>query len=467
MIILMKTSKRELIVFSMILITMLAGACGISPTAGNMTPTISLTDVNGTAQSAASTLFAQTMAAIPASTVMPTETQPASTTPTPLPFKALEGLRVAYIIDGNLFVQDSGKQAIQLTHSDQDGLMFSDDGKKIVLYRRHMPERHQVYVVNADGTGEQVVIFSDLPAVFGYNEFTVPRSLAFVPHTHQLLFNTNHNDLLLVDTDTGEMKQIATPGRGGYYFLVSPNGKWVAIQTIDHIDVIDAQGRIVRRNLVTYSAGYDDRYRWAPMFWTQDSSELIIVQPAPFDEVGRLDVIPRSVWRYPLNGRPGTETRLYPSPLGDALSVSPDDNWIAYSYNSGSLDPKIASGVYLGNLQDGTSQLLYAPQPEKDTGYIYVPDFYNGWSPDSAHFVVHDLLDRLFMGNIYGEIIPVRGGIFSGWINSSRYLLNRGVLEIVLGEVGKQELATVMNPPSGLTIYDPSIFIFLGDDTTP
>jgi len=54
----------------------------------------------------------------------------------PLPFQMLEGLRVAYIIDGNLYVQDSGKQAVQLTYSGQDGgPIFSDDGQKIVFYR--------------------------------------------------------------------------------------------------------------------------------------------------------------------------------------------------------------------------------------------------------------------------------------------------------------------------------------------
>src|SRR5258706_14361969 len=51
-------------------------------------------------------------------TILPTETP--ATTATPLPLFTLDGLRMAYIIDGNLYVQDSGGQQGQLTNSRPD-----------------------------------------------------------------------------------------------------------------------------------------------------------------------------------------------------------------------------------------------------------------------------------------------------------------------------------------------------------
>ncbi len=148
---------------------------------------------------------------------------------------------------GNLYVEDSGKPTIQLTNSGQDRMpVFSDDGEKIVFYRGPMPEKNQVYVISMDGIGERKLVTPDLLAMLGlgYDEFTELYSLAFVPNTHQVLFNTYHRnpvtplvaiweyshsgDLLIVNTDTGQIKQLVTPGKAGN-FLVSPNGKRIAI----------------------------------------------------------------------------------------------------------------------------------------------------------------------------------------------------------------------------------------------
>src|SRR5258705_10176452 len=117
-------SKRVSII-SLVIILLLV-ACG-TPSTSNTSPTINLTEVNSTAQSAAVTLFAQTLAPTATSTVTPTNTP--KPTLTALPFKALDGLRVAYIIDSNVYVQDSGKQAVQLTHSGKDSFpTFANDG---------------------------------------------------------------------------------------------------------------------------------------------------------------------------------------------------------------------------------------------------------------------------------------------------------------------------------------------------
>jgi Tol biopolymer transport system component len=477
----MNIPKWTLIVSSVILFVLLVGGCGsiAQQQIDKVTPTIS---VNSTALSGALTEVAQTMAAIPTSTPIPTNPLPASTpTQTPLPFAPLEGLRVAYIIDGNLYVQDSGKQAIQLTNSGQDrNPMFSDDGKKIAFYRGRASEKNQVYVINMDGTGERALLSPSLLATLklGYDEFSEPASFVFVPGTHQLLFITNQlstvnpktggrtqppDDLLLVNSDTGEIKQLLARGQGGY-FLASRDGSKVAIQTANHIDVITITGQMMRRNLVTYPAQYD--YLWIPMSWTQDSSELVVVPPIPLSEIPDNKILPvlRTVWRYSLDGHDGVEIRLNPPPVGESLSISPDGNWIAYSYllgygATGSWDPGsgIAVGVYLGNLRNGTSQLLYTPKPE-NSGHLDVPDSYYGWSPDSERFIVHDGRDQLFMGSIHGELAPLGGGMLLSWIDNDHYLFYDGS---VVGEVDRQERVRSVEMLPGINRLEPIATVFL------
>src|SRR5688572_796501 len=289
-------SNRGIGTLSVILITGVLAACGALSTGptGNGRPKISSTDMNGTALPTALTLLAQTMTVLPTSTVSPIDTPlvPISTQ-TPLPFMALDGLRAVDVGgDSNLYVQDSGKPSIQITQgvksTEYRPPLISDDGQKIIFYRAGEAALYSVYTINVDGTGEQLLVDPERLSAFGgeYDPSTILTSLTFVPGTHLLLFNTNQpsnynpylpyvgNDLFIVDTDTAEIKQLKAPDQGGN-FLAAPNGKWVAVQTLDHIDIIDVQGRIIQGNLVVYPK--DASHIVVPMAWPQDSSELMIL----------------------------------------------------------------------------------------------------------------------------------------------------------------------------------------------
>ena len=143
------------------------------------------------------------------------------------------------------------------------------------------------------------------------------------------------------------------------------------------------------------------------------------------------------------------------SPMGEALSVSPDGNWIAFSLFAGidSLD-----GVYLGNLRDGTSQLIYQSELNKVTGVRDpAPLYYYGWSPDSVHFVFGDW-DTRFIGNINGETMPLTGMGILGWIDNSHYFGRS-----IMGDVDSQEEVLVIDFPPGVDHSESSIaFVFLG-----
>jgi dipeptidyl aminopeptidase/acylaminoacyl peptidase len=419
--------------------------------------TLSIPDMQNTAMSSTLTLVAQTMTVPPTSTVIPTRT--------PLSFKEWKGLRVAYIIDGNLHVQDSGHEVIQLTNSGQDDEpVFSEDGQKIAFLRDRGPGT--LYVINSDGTREQVVATIETLSSFGpeYDDsLTRITSWQFVPNTHKLLFNTYQpgtadpgtalwlpqrgNDLLLMDTDTGEIRQLLKPKQGGD-FLVAPNGKWIAVQTPDHIDVIDIQGHVLRSHLVTYPP--DEAHIDIPMFWTQNSNELIVL-PSDISPMSAVGPMVRTVWRYSLDGRPGVQIPINPQPIFYTYGISPDGNWIAYESLWSESDPGSESdpdGVYIGNLRDGTSQLLYKSQWDPAKGSFQPGVTLIWWSPDSTHFIFGD--DWLYLGDIHGEVTRLgNDGEISGWIDNKHYLLPDGRV----GEIDKQEVIDMMECCPGAFVF--------------
>jgi hypothetical protein len=468
-------SKRILIIS--LVIIMLLGACKTSLT-DNTLPTINLTDVNSTAQSAAATLLAETMAPTLTATVIPTNTHmPANTprlTPTPLSFRILQGLRAVYG-SGNLYIQDSGKPEFQLTHSGHDyNPVLSDDGQKVVF--EHGMEIH---AINADGTGERALITADILAALGhgYNEFTRRNDLAFVPSTHQLLFSTSranpdnpneratpNYDLFVVDTDAGGIKQLLAPGQVDnlyiHYgwegkFAVSPNGNLVALQMPDHIQVINIQGQVVQQALVTYPA--DEAHSVIPMYWTKDSSELTIL-PSEIPLMSAEPIV-RTVWRYRMDDSAGIKIPLTPPPLYDDYAVSPDGNWIVYGYSPYSIPddmPLVAPvGVYLGNLHDGTSQLI---------DDIKLPDATSSsftWGPDSLHFIFADDWNT-YIGNLLGQMTPLGRGSLPSWIDNNHYLYGGGDV----GEVGKVDRVLVLDlfPPAIQNDdFEPPVFVYLGN----
>ena len=187
---------------------------------------------------------------------------------------------MAYINDGNLYFQDGSNPPIQLTYSGVDSTpIFSDDGEKIIFYRGLVP--HELYSINIDGAQEQALVAGSLLEILGlgYDKFTEIISLAFVPGTHKILFNTRqlsqedidqkdfnrlgskeNFDLLSVDADTGEIKRLLPRGQGGNFFI-SPEGSLMAIQAKGHIDIVNVNGQTIRRNLVTYTPTHPNDLR--------------------------------------------------------------------------------------------------------------------------------------------------------------------------------------------------------------
>ncbi|UCG25380.1 MAG: hypothetical protein JSW55_05110, partial [Chloroflexota bacterium] len=142
----------------------------------------------------------------------PANTPVLAMTPTPTPASTDE-LIVVFTRDNNawLWTEDGGER--QLTNDGGvDQVLLSDD-KSIIAFRRG----NGIWAINADGTDErQLVKESDLPIpqegeLAGYINGMTINQLAWIPGSHQLLFNTRmlsdgpglllSDDLWRVNTD--------------------------------------------------------------------------------------------------------------------------------------------------------------------------------------------------------------------------------------------------------------------------
>jgi hypothetical protein len=173
-----------------------------------------------------------------------------STAPTPTVMPAqFPGLKIAYILDGNIWFWDGGAPARQLT-SDGDAtqVKIADDGI-VIAYQRGQ----SLWAINADGSSPRLLV--------GLVSYVIPilhpqgKGLInldyyeFQPGTHWVYFNTNwtgeginipSNDLHRVNTDSPSPQVLLTQGSGGFIF--SPDGNLLALTSESNINIVHADG---------------------------------------------------------------------------------------------------------------------------------------------------------------------------------------------------------------------------------
>jgi hypothetical protein len=399
--------------------------------------------------------------AVPAFTPMPVEA-----------FTAPDGLRVALIKEGDVWLWAAeAKTWVRLTTGGgADGdVRITDDSAMLAFTRGD-----ELWAVNSDGSSQRLLVsVDDLGAMEPPEAVVRLHRYEWVPGTHVLAYNTQlrmaiglvlNDDLHLVDADTLEHTALLSPGQGGEFYY-SPDGSEIAIVTPGDISLVDADGGNRRDALLTYTpvATYSEYAYYAQPVWAPDGKALrVAIPPAdPQAAPGQHTTI----WHIPGDGTPArlvTSIEVAPVLGPHAALLSPDLSLVAYAQ--------------LRQPEDGSAedaQLLLQVQRLDNGDWIAFPhpSIFHAWAPDSRYFAFQSgLTPHLLIGQWSG---PTKaGGVDAGtpisdlrWTDAGYHLFlaQRGAeageqsaaWELILSDVHGSN--TVLTSTERLLRYDVTI----------
>jgi dipeptidyl aminopeptidase/acylaminoacyl peptidase len=390
----------------------------------------------------------------------PPRTPTEALSPTPEATTLLEGaLRVAYVSDGNLWLVEGEAPARQLTSGGADSaVLLSPDGRRI-LFRRELPPgpadlpRFELRVIDVDGSGERRLVGpEDLPGEMGIPMGSdaevlldwLPMQVDWLPDGRAIAFNTHvefgyglahHDDLWLVDVETGALTQLLPDGEGGI-FAFSPDGTHLVVSTPTTVTMMDADGGN-RRTLLTFDfVNTASEYAYRPMpVWAPDGSyALVAISSAePFGPQPSGDL-----WHLPPAGdavRLATLPGEFVFNTQDDRLWSPDRARIAYAVPAIGDDPNARDFVIADG--DGSTPVVYA------TGQLE----FLGWAADSSRFTFwQNRPGEIYLGQVGAppvRLVPLAEArdVFSvQWVDGETFAyvasVGEGVFEIRVGQVG-------------------------------
>ena len=389
------------------------------------------------------------------------DTPEATISPVPGGGLPVSVLRIVYTDGGNVWIIDGANPPLQLTSSGLvEQVRISDDGLKAAFTRRPAPDSPvEMRAVNHDGTGETTLLtpaqFDALYPLGGalHNDLS---QFEFAPGTHDLLFNTRglfegpglakHDNVLVVDADTGILDEILAPGSGGD-FTASPDGSQLAVVRADSVDLINIDGTNHRVGLVSYTPviTYSEYQYYATPVWRQDSTEVGLVIPSPDPLTPPLSGL---VWRIPaVAGSPASlppiSGQFFLFGVGHEPLLAPDLARVAFTRETATpnvWDLIIANPDGTGESPVTTGDLVWA-----------------GWAPDGVHFAysVGGPMN-LQLGTVGGASAPLSVGTGLRWIDATDYLYlsgSSGAWTLQHGTVGSGSVP-VVSPAGSFVQFD-------------
>jgi len=436
---------KRVLVLGLGLAILLAGCSGAS----TETPS-----VEAMATQVAATLTALTPIAHGATEAPPTAGPP-EPTPSPPPV-----LRIAFTNGGNVWLAEGEAPAFQLTSSGSaEQVWISSDGQKVVFTRRPaMDGPVEVRAVNRDGSGETVLASTDTwNGLYAHEDFLFNdlQLMDYIPWSHQLLLNTRgvpegpglarYNDLLRLDADSGALTALRPPGSGGD-FLISPDGLKAVLTQHDRLSLITIDGGIIRADAITFAPVITySEYLYHPIGqWTPDSSAVGFAIPSADPLAPDASA---TIWRLPADGGPAANLATIPGGFfftqSRAPSISPDLAWLAFLRDTTA--PNVRNLIVAR--ADGTGETIVA------TGQM----FWNGWAPDSTHFVFgQDAPMNLQLGAPGGPSAPLASGSQFRWVNATTYIYlsgSSGAWTVMRGSIGGPSFA-LASPAGDFIAYD-------------
>ena len=356
--------------------------------------------------------------------VVPTGQPTAASIPPPV----AAVLRVVYT-DGNhnLWLWKEGGAPLELvkTGNVQDA-HISSDGSLVVFTRLEETIHYSLWVTGLDGKEPRILVnSSDFEAMPSVPEkvSVAPLQVQWLPGSHTLLFNTHplfdgpgfmvNNDLWQLNADSGERRNLLQHDQGGV-FVISPDGKQLAIITSNTIGLINSDGSNPRSAVFKYTpvSTYSEYVYNAEARWSPDSNSLRVVIP-PAESLSNPGQA-SDIWNIPLDGSAASRLGgVVTAPLAWA-ALSPDLQKVAYLAPFGDASQNQrelrAAGV------DGSVAVVF------QKGQLA----HESWAPDSSHIIFTDQEKNItYIQAAGGDKVALADGKVVDrlqWVDDARFL---------------------------------------------
>jgi Tol biopolymer transport system component len=287
--------------------------------------------------------------------------------------------------EGNLRAWSSEGGIRQLTtQGNIQYIVISPDGTQVAFVRAQDYRDYSIWVMGVDGANErQLVTADDFRGMLVAEDAlgAAPVQLEWVPGTHTLAFNTYpyfegpgffpHDDLWLVDADTGTLLPFLDIGTGGM-FAYSPNGSRLAVSSFQSVSLMDGNGGNRRDDVLIYEPvmTYSEFLYYVTPQWSPDGSFLRAIVP-PGDPLAQPSP-PTTIWHIPGDGSAASQIASLDIAFLAVARLSPDLNRIMY------VTPVTTSmpSLHIANV-DGSQDMLYS----SDVSAL------ESWSPDGDRFL--------------------------------------------------------------------------------
>ncbi len=345
------------------------------------------------------------------------------------------GLPLIYIKGGDLWTWSAGVKKQLTAYGNISGFLLSADRSKVAVYRRGENNATDLWVMNLDGSQARLLVSQDDLDVLGKfsetaesretNSRVAFRGTTWVPGTHVIAYGTYrpikydgtifHDDLNLVDTETGEKKTLLPPGQGGA-FTYSPDGSQVAIIGQSQISIMNADGSHLRDKLLEFPIIHDIDYAYYPNpIWSPDGQYLLLALP-PARPMGE-PTEPATLWKIPADGSPAIRLgSIYPSDTYALyVAYSPDQTRLAYwSMDSG--PSGLIGQVHIANYDGTDDKVLISASVA----------YFVSWSPDGQHFVYYISSgdsEVWYISDLKGNSAPLAiKPVYINWVSNDAFL---------------------------------------------